>query len=217
MKSTHLSTSRQIPLFLSLLFISSACSPKFSPSPPVSSISPCDLPRRTPHVGIIQSSSIPSDALIEENLGQVCFYRRSPTQFRVSVSTLVCLPTGCTLVYQRTGVMKIDSQKRAIRFSTRFAVKTVAMIGASCGCDADCGGAGWLEFETGQLSEGVYAVMLGNLKLGDLVIPANTDPCFYSEATAIPYTTPVPTATKDWSAYPQPVSSTMKPSPYPYP
>ncbi len=213
--------SRLSLLCIPLLFLITACT-----SPTTQSITPlpaypCDLPGPRSDNSIAFPTSIPSDADVYENAGQVCFYPLTSNQFRAVISSPGCYSSSCSLIFERTGDMSIDPDEYSIQFSSRFAVKGVGSEWASgifCACTADCGGAGYIEFTTGEMREGVYRVRLGTLKIGDLIVPsAFNNECFSTEATAIPYSTPVPTSTRDPKAYPEPLEPTRTPTPYIYP
>jgi hypothetical protein len=192
------------------------------PSQPDAS-NPCSLPQTTPGAQV-SLSDLSSGVAIIRNRGQVCFQRLPSNNFRTTVGTgnISCMSSSCTIVYLRVGDLNVSQNPPVIALQARFAAKDVGSqraSGALCACSADCEGAGSLDFETGSLEDGVYAVKLGDLKLGGLVVPASVEfQCFSSQETAIPYTTPVPTNTRDPNAYPPPgITTTPTPFIYPYP
>jgi len=214
-------TLDDLPPFLFVCFLSLfviACSP-----PVISSVSnqnnfSCNPPAPPLNATVLPTPS-PPGTIMRDNEGSVCFYPESPTSFRANVSTdsSVCLSSSCTSIFERTGDMQIAPGDHILKFTARFAARGAYGEGGEgyvCECTADCGGAGYLDFETGDLEEGVWSIMLGDLKLGDLVVPPQTQQyvCFSSQATSIPYR---PTPTRDATAYPPPSEQTPIPANYP--
>jgi hypothetical protein len=82
------------------------------------------------------------------------------------------------MTFERNGEIQIDLAIRRIRVLSRFMVKEVSGIpgtdGLTCACTGDCGGGGYLEFETEELPAGTYAVELGTKLIGELSIPLLT-------------------------------------------
>jgi hypothetical protein len=201
-------------LALSILLIS-ACSAHIIPGGITTSTSGAAT-SSSPYTILTPVFPMPTDVTIEVDQGKVCLYPVTPLQLRITVGSAGCYSSSCTIVYERTGDMKINQNDFTIQLSSRFAAKNIANIwksGVGPLCTADCGGAGHLEFQTSELPEGVYAVKLGDLKIGDLVIPAfpNYVQCFSSEATAVPYASPLPIITLNPGIYPEPIG-TLAPS-----
>lgn len=122
--------------------------------------------------------------------------------------------------------MKIDQAAYAIHLYSRFSVKSLGYkrfaAKEACGCTEDCGGAGILEFETGALQDGVYAVYLGETQLGSLSIPLKQDTlfCLHPDrpeqgAVTPPVAYPAPTDMA-LTPYPAPIS-TLPAAAMPYP
>ncbi len=179
--------------------------------------SPCSLSSEQSRRSEIQSPwLLPFGTDIIENDGMLCFYpARSgnpPTNnLSVQVYSSGCYSSSCSIVYERAGQIKIDQAAFAIHLSSRFAVKPLGYqrFGTkwACGCTADCGGAGMLEYQTGNLQDGTYQVYLGETRLGSFSLPLTHDLCL--EKDHPDRIGPGPTA-----AYPP---ANIEPIPYPVP
>ena len=159
---------------------------------PVVTANPCGgiLP-----TGIIRQTPFPTNANIFHNSGTVCFQKLSENVILARLSAPGCFPTGCTLVYERTGNMKIDPDNFTIQFTMDFvALNAVSQPeGKGCLCDMDCGGAGYLQFEIKDLATGLYTIKLGDLSIGQVSIPLplnETFICLDTKATATSIPTP---------------------------
>ncbi len=189
-------------LLLIAMFAACAPVPEPTPTPAIT----CELPSLLER-GLLQITPVPGELDIYEDEGRICFYPTPGASFNVSLGPSGCYASYCTLVYERTGDMAVDLEARALRFSSRFVVQSAWQVwgpDASCGCAADCGGAGELRFDTPPLPDGVYGVYLGDVQIGQLTVPFHgLNRCLSSAATAttIP-PTPTPTATRDPAAYP---------------
>lgn len=169
------------------------------------------------HDNSLVSTSTPEGAVTLENEGQVCFYPISPTQLRASISA-GCFPSYCTKVFERVGDMQVNTDEFVIQLHSRFVARSIAGTPNASGqvraCAADCGGAGYLDFETEELGEGTYLVRLGEEDIGTLNVPFwPNHVCFdnYKRPTPLPTATYAgPTATP----WPSPLEYT---SPLPTP
>jgi hypothetical protein len=222
-ESSRLLENIQCSLLWSAIFILllSACSSHIIPGG-ISTPTSGTATSSSPYTILTPVFPMPTDVTIEVDQGKVCLYPVTPLQLRVTVGSAGCFSSSCTIVYERTGDMKIDQNDFTIQLTARFAAQNIAKPGESGvgrGCTADCGGAGQLEFQTGELPKGVYAVKLGDLKIGDLQIPAfpNSVQCFSSEATAVPYVTPLPIVTLNPGIYPVPIGTLVPSTPGGYP
>lgn len=148
-------------------------------------ITTCTLPQ-IPYSGPLSplqvGLDIPFDVDIIQNEGQVCFrpsadHRAADLRTRLLVDVISsgCYSSSCTLAYERNAEMQIDLEQQRIRFLSRFMVKDYSGVpgpaGEVCECTADCGGAGMIEFDTGELPAGVYQIELGTKVIGEISIP----------------------------------------------
>jgi hypothetical protein len=141
---------------------------KVKPPPQLADSSPCSLPQTTPGAPV-SLTKLPSNVAVIQNSGRVCFQRLPSNNIRTTVGTgnISCMSSSCTIVYLRVGELQVIQNPPAISMQARFAAKDVGSkrpSGELCACSADCEGAGYLEFETGALEDGVYAVKLGDLQ-----------------------------------------------------
>jgi hypothetical protein len=165
-------------------YLFAACSnPGIEPVP--DALSSCTLPE-VPYTGPVSplaiGLTIPPDVEIVQNEGQICFSRipagavpTSETRLRVHVWPAGCRSSSCTITYERNGDMQIDAVNRRIRFLSRYMLEDYSGVpgpdGQACECTTDCGGGGEIEFDTGDLPEGVYQVELGMKVIGEIAIP----------------------------------------------
>lgn len=148
-------------------------------------ITTCTLPQ-IPYSGPLSplqvGLDIPFDVDIIQNEGQICFrpsadHRAADLHTRLLVDVLSsgCYSSSCTMTYERNAEMQIDLDQQRIRFLARFMVKDYSGVpgpaGEVCACTADCGGAGMIEFDTGELPAGVYQIELGTKVIGEISIP----------------------------------------------
>ena len=153
--------------------------------PEDNALSSCTLPEVTysgPVSPLAVGLPIPPDVDIVQNEGQICFSRipagvvpTSETRLRVHVLPAGCRSSSCTITYERNGEMQIDADNRRIHFLSRYMIEDYSGVpgpdGQACGCTEDCSGGGEIEFDTGDLPEGVYQVELGMKVIGEIVIP----------------------------------------------
>lgn len=158
---------------------------------------------------------IPEGPIILENKGRVCFYPISENILRASISTgdSACLPSGCTEVLERRGDIGVDIAESIIQLHSRFVALDIARTPLPSGelqsCADNCGGAGRLDFETGELKVGTYTVRLGEEVMGNIDIPFRQGHvCFDNAERPIPFPTAThagPTSTP-WPSPLEPVS-----------
>jgi len=176
---------------------------------------------------------LPFGVSVYENDGAVCF---TPVQGEIRTQELVvkilepgCGTRGCTQVFERTGSMQVNASAYSIQLTSRFAFRYFESKNPICGSVINlCGGAGYLEFQTGALPEGAYKVWLGQNLLGEIILPlARGGECLEGPQKLFPTVTPVfnseypppglayPTGTP--AAYPMPIqpSPTAQPDPIP--
>jgi hypothetical protein len=141
--------------------------------------SPCKLTPERSSRGINRSSWLaPLGTDVITNQGKVCFYPAHDSNppardLRVQVYSSGCYSSSCSLVYERTGQMKIDQAAFVFQIYSRFKVKPLDSLrmGVACACTGDCEGAGLLEYETGTLQDGIYQVYMGETLVGALTLP----------------------------------------------
>ncbi|MEW5872633.1 MAG: hypothetical protein AB1894_25455 [Chloroflexota bacterium] len=143
--------------------------------------SPCAPQPDRPSSGVIEAPwLLPLGTEVIKNQGRVCFWPMQlddlpANDLRVQVISSGCYSSSCTLVYGRTGRMKIDQAAFTVRLTSRFAVRPLDSsqfgVNKGCLCTLDCAGAGRLEYETGPLQEGDYQVFIGRILVGTVTIP----------------------------------------------
>lgn len=132
-------------------------------------------------------SPLPSNAIVIQNEGYICF-REFENSLEVQGYFIPkgCFSSSCTRPIQQTVDIKIDTAQFALRFDTLFVlIDPYAAQGkprGSYACTEDCGGAGSIQFEIGDLERGTYSVWLGERNLGQISFPPSTitgrDVCF---------------------------------------
>ena len=132
-------------------------------------------------------SPVPTGAVVVQNEGYVCF---DEFEDSLEVSGYFipkgCFSSSCTRPVQQFVDIQVDTTQFVIRLSTRFVlVNPYAVQGmprGSYGCTADCGGAGSIRFEIGDVERGIYSVWLGERNLGQISFPpvviTGQDRCF---------------------------------------
>ncbi len=176
---------------------------------------------------------LPFGVSVSENDSAVCF---TPVQGETRTQELVvkilepgCGTRGCTQVFERTGSMQVNASAYSIQLTSRFAFRHFESKNSACDPVINlCGGAGYLEFQTGALPEGAYKVWLGQNLLGEIILPlARGGECLEGPQKLFPTVTPVfnseypppglayPTGTP--AVYPVPIqpSPTAQPEPIP--
>jgi len=202
--------SRVAGLAILMLIVLVACSPSGAAD------SPCSKPQ-TPLIGTVPATPAPEGATLIANAGQVCFSPITSNNLRVQVSA-GCYSSSCTAVFERTGGIEVDQGSYAISLQSRFVLMDINQLNGSeepCACTEDCGGAGLLEYETGELVEGVYFVSLGGTSIGQVSIPLQSDSvCLEGGTSGAPVQTvyPPPPVTNPNPAYPAPGGADQPPA-----
>ncbi|GEM_PF-1947480 len=132
-------------------------------------------------------SPLPSDAIVVENEGRICFHEfENSLEVQGYFVPRGCFSSSCTRPIQQTVHIQVDTAQFALRFNTRFVlIDPYAAQGKTRGsyrCTEDCDGAGSIQFEIGDLERGTYSVWLGERNLGQISFPPDTitgrDICF---------------------------------------
>ncbi len=143
----------------------------------------------------------------------------------VEIAAPGCNDTPCTQVFERTGSLSVNLDDQSIQLTSRFAIRPFEFGPNACSPVIPmCGGAGLVEFRTGELPDGIYQVWLGLNKIGEIAIPLDKpQQTLYSpfpssaalESTNSLYPPPFSTPV---IAYPAPVDTLPSPAaPYPEP
>jgi len=116
-------------------------------------------------------SPVPSGAVVVQNEGYICFTEfDNSLEVRGYFTPRGCFSSSCRRPVQQTVDVQVDTTQFAIRFNTRFVViDPYAAQGALRGsyvCTDDCGGAGDIQFNIGDVERGTYSVWLGERNLG---------------------------------------------------
>ncbi len=132
-------------------------------------------------------SPLPGDAIVIQNEGYICFHEfENSLEVRGYFNPKGCFSSSCTRPIQQTVDIKVDTTRFAIQFNTLFVlIDPYAVQGKPRGsyvCTEDCGGAGSVQFDIGDLERGTYSVWLGERNLGQISFPPDTitrrDICF---------------------------------------
>lgn len=125
--------------------------------------------------------------IVVENQGQICFNESENSLEAWGVfKPKGCFSSGCTRPLQQKIDIRVDTTQFTIHFETRFTlIDPLAAKGFQKGsyeCSADCGGAGEIHFDLGDVERGSYAIWLGSRKLGQISFPPEVitgqDICF---------------------------------------
>ncbi len=140
--------------------------------------------------GLPALPSLPGGAIVQENLGRICFQTASvSTQVQGQILPVGCYSSACTRPVQQVYALDLDETQRQLRFQSRFVLQNLA-YNQPLACTRDCTGGGSMSFDLGDLQPGAYSVWLGDLNLGQFQVPppagAGGPGCLSSEATATP-------------------------------
>jgi hypothetical protein len=132
-------------------------------------------------------SPLPNNVVIIQNEGYICFHEiENSLEARGYFIPKGCFSSSCTRPIRQTIDIMVDTAQFAIRFNTLFVlIDPYAAQGkprGSYACTDDCGGAGSIQFDIGDLERGTYSVWLGERNLGQISFPPNIitgrDICF---------------------------------------
>jgi hypothetical protein len=166
----------------------------------------------------VACSPFSSRTFVIENKGTIYFDNfENSTELRAHVSPEGCFGSSCTLPIEQSGHVKVDAQRRALHFESRFVLRQ----DLTGGCTQDCGGGGSVAFDIGDVEPGIYTVWLGSKRLGQLQVPPPPSTQHYfgfsTDATATPLPSPSPRPSPtDPRAYPPPKPE-IKSTAFPYP
>ena len=148
----------------------------------------------TPLPGSSTLSSPPSPTpkiITIEDEGEVCIQPQI-YRFGITLTSGRCFSGSihCTEVLEQSGEVKIDRENSIIQVHSKF---VIADSSGFSGCDADCSGVGGIKLGSFALSEGIYTVRLGEIKMGTITIPFDEDA--YDRLICFTTKLPLPTAT----------------------
>jgi hypothetical protein len=144
-------------------------------------------PDRTDATDATDASPLSGDPLYIQNEGYLCFSEYADALLaRGYFIPKGCFSSSCTRPIQQSIDIKVDTASFAIRFNTLFVVidpfAAQRLQRGSYACTEDCGGAGIIKFEIGDVERGNYTVWLGERNLGRISFPPETitgrDSCF---------------------------------------
>jgi len=116
-----------------------------------------------------------------EDTGQVCFRGGlNSTAVLGSFLPAGCYSTSASRPLEQSLSVKLDPDRFRIEFHTSFLVETILDVIHTM----DCGGAGKMTFEIGDVEPGVYSIWIGSKRVGELTLPSTGGPgdlCFGEE------------------------------------
>lgn len=142
----------------------------------------CTRLSEKPNVAQLQPLSVPDEAVVVKNEGRVCFEEfDNSLELRGHFSPKGCFSSSCTRPIEQSFVVRVDTEQYTIRLYANFVL--VDPYGSEPHrCTADCGGAGGIDFDIGDVERGTYSIWLGEMRLGELTVPPESltghDICF---------------------------------------
>jgi hypothetical protein len=105
-----------------------------------------------------------------EDRGQVCFRDGGLNSTAVlgTFRPAGCYSSSASRPLEQSLSVKLDADRFRIEFHTSFLVETILDVIHT----TDCGGAGEMSFEIGDVEPGVYSIWIGNKRVGELTLPS---------------------------------------------
>jgi len=161
------------------------------------------------------SSSVGEQVIEDE--GIVCFRPFDNTvEVRGYYRPSGCFSSSCTRPIEESLTVRVDTDASRIQFDTCF-VLAQPYDPVVHGCTQDCGGAGSIQFEIGDVEPGTYSVWIGREKLGEIDVPSRVpsgrDICLESKRGQMVMPTLVPRPSTRPTVTPPPVATSVHISP----